>query len=363
MMLRLSSTRSPFRPSGGPCTVSASALAAALLAVALSPSAARAQATPGSPQCPVVGNVVTCSGALPDGVAVTGGAYQGLTVSNVAGDMTATNRPAIQYRTDQPNTTILLDDPDSAVRLTTSGNPGDSLVGAIQTILPQNGSFSLNTNLDIFVTEASGTGQRMQPFGILVAGEGGTFAITNSGDIEMRDVDFAPDSASILIDAFGANLVSLTNSGDLTQVNSDVSTGIFVAADNRRVEIVNSGDILIPGNNGFSGIELAYQPTRFAPPPGGLRDVTPFTGVGGSLSYNAAPVMPLESYSIRNGGLISAEAFGIYVHTNIVDQTGNGIGALGAPDGSIVNDGTIRATFGIAASHSGDRNIVNNGRL
>jgi len=339
------------------------AAATALAATALTPSLASAQATPGSPQCPVVGNVVTCSGALPDGVAVTGGPYQGLTVSNVSGDMAATNRPVIAYRTDQPNTTILLDDPDSAVRLTTSGSPGDSLVGAIQTILPQNAGFSLSTNLDIFVNEAAGTGQRMQPFGILVAGEGGTFTIVNSGDIEMRDIDFAPDSASILLDVFGADLVSLRNSGDLTQVNSDVSTGIFVAADNRRVEIVNEGDILIPGNSGFSGIELAYQPTSFAPPIGGLRQVTPHAGVGGSLSYNSAPVMPLESYAVRNSGLISVEAFGIIVDTGYVDQTGTGIGDLGAPDGSIVNDGTVSATFGIITSHSGDRNILNNGRL
>ncbi|HEY0012212.1 MAG TPA: autotransporter domain-containing protein [Allosphingosinicella sp.] len=343
--------------------VSAAALGAALAAIAMTPGTAAAQATPGSPQCPVVNDIVTCSGALPGGVAVTSGPYRGLTVSNVSGDMAAANRPVIEYRTDQPNTTILLDDPDSAVRLTTSGNPGDSLLGAIQALLPQNGSFSLTSNLDVFVTEASGTGQRMQPFGILVAGEGGTFTIQNSGDVEMRDIDFAPDSASILIDVFGADLVSLTNSGDLTQVNSDVDRGIVVAADNRRVEIVNSGDILMPGNNGFTGIELAYQPTRFAPPAGGLRDVTPYTGVGGSLSYNAAPVMALESYSIRNSGLISVEGFGIYVNTSVVDQTGTGIGALGAPDGSIVNDGTVRATFGLAVSHTGDRSIVNNGRL
>jgi outer membrane autotransporter protein len=203
----------------------------------------------------------------------------------------------------------------------------------------------------------------MQPFGILVAGKGGTYAIANSGDIEMRNIDFAPDSASILIDVFGADLVSLTNSGNLTQVNSDVDRGIFVAADNRRVEIVNSGDILLPGNSGFTGIELAYQATSFAPPIGGLRQVTPFTGVGGSISYHSAPVMPLESYSIRNSGLISVEGFGIIVSTSVVDQTGTGIGALGAPDGTIVNDGTIRATFGVAVSHSGDRSILNNGRL
>ena len=339
------------------------AAAAALAATALTPNLAWGQATPGSAQCPVVGNVVTCSGPLPAGVEVTSGPYQGLTISNVSGDMAASNRPVIAYRTDQPNTNIVLDDPDSAVRLTTSGSPGDSLVGAIQTILPQNTSYSLTTNLDVFVNEASGTGQRMQPFGILVAGEGGTFTIVNSGDIEMRDIDFAPDSASILLDVFAADLVSLTNSGDLTQVNSDVDTGIFVAADNRRVEIVNSGDILLPGNSGFTGIELAYQPTRFAPPIGGLRQVVPYTGVGGSLAYNSPPVMPLESYAIRNSGLISVEAFGIIVDTTIVDQTGTGTGDLGAPDGSIVNDGTVSATFGIIAAHSGDRDILNNGRL
>jgi outer membrane autotransporter protein len=341
------------------------AAAAALAATALTPGLALAQATPGSAQCPVVGNVVTCSGALPAGVAVTSGPYQGLTVSNVTGDMAATNRPVIAYRTDQPNTVIVLDDPDSAVRLTTSGSPGDSLVGAIQTILPENASFSLTTNLDVFVNEASGTGQRMQPFGILVAGEGGTFTIVNSGDVEMRDVDFAPDSASILVDVFGADLVSLTNSGDLTQVNSDVSTGIRVAADNRRVEIANSSDISISDRLGDSGITIEYQPTEYAPPIGGLRQVIPYTGVGGSVSYHAAPVMPLESYAIRNSGLISVESFGIYVNTRVVDQTGTGsfTGDLGAPDGSIVNDGTVRATFALIASHSGDRNIVNNGRL
>jgi len=346
--------------------VSAAAFSTALAAaIAAAPNAASAQATPGSAQCPVVGNIVTCSGPLPAGVAVTSGPYQGLTVSNVTGDMAATNRPVIAYRTDQPNTTIVLDDPDSAVRLTTSGSPGDSLVGAIQAILPNNASFSLTTNLDVFVTEASGTGQRMQPFGILVVGQGGTFTIVNSGDIETRNVDFAPDSASILVDVFGADLVSLTNSGDLTQVNSDVDRGIIVAADNRRVEIVNSGDILLPGNSGFSGIELGYQPTQYAPPIGGLRQVIPYTGVGGSLSYHPAPVMPLESYAIRNSGLISVEAFGIYVNTRTVDQTGTGsfTGDLGSPNGSIVNDGTVSATFGIVASHSGDRDIVNNGRL
>jgi autotransporter-associated beta strand protein len=310
----------------------------------------------------VVAGVVTCSGALPDGVAVSPGPYQGLSLSNVAGDMAATNRPVIAYRTDEPNTAIVLNDPDSVVRLSTAAGPTDpNLVGAIQAILPQNVSFSFNSNLDIVINEQAGGTVRIQPAGIIVAGQGGTFDIANSGDIAMTNVDFAPDNAFILVDVFGAELVTVRNSGDLSQVNSDVSSGIIVAADNRRVEIANEGDIVNP--EGFSGIAIEYQIARFSAPIGGVREVVPYTGVGGGLSYHPAPARALESYSIRNSGLVATEFFGIRVNTDIVDQTGNGIGDLGAPDGTIVNDGTIRSTFGISVRHYGDRGVLNNGRI
>ena len=93
------------------------------LAGCLWASPAHAQAMPGSPECPVVNDVVTCSGSLPNGVDVSPGSYEGLTLRNVTGDMAATNRALIRYVAGRPNTHIILDDPDLALRLTSSQWP------------------------------------------------------------------------------------------------------------------------------------------------------------------------------------------------------------------------------------------------
>lgn len=142
-----------------------------LAATAALPDAAYAQATPGSPQCPVVNDVVTCSGALPDGAAVTSGDHDGLSVSNVTGDMSATQRPVIDYRSNSPTTTITLDDADSTIRLTTLRSGAEEWLGAVQAVAPLNVSFSLTNNMDISILEQGpGTATRKEPVGIIVAG-------------------------------------------------------------------------------------------------------------------------------------------------------------------------------------------------
>lgn len=155
--------------------------------------------------------------------------------------------------------------------------------------------------------------------------------------------------------------MTVRNSGTLTHDNEYViGNGILVAADNRRVEIVNDGEISAPAGSGAVGIEIAYQQARYLAPFAGLRDVL-LTETG---SYYSRAGTPLESYSVHNTGLIATENWGIRISTNYLDPDDNLRNvALGTPNGSVVNDGTIRSRFGISLGHYGDRSVVNNGRI
>ncbi|HZF95808.1 MAG TPA: hypothetical protein VEZ20_13170 [Allosphingosinicella sp.] len=331
--------------------VSAAALGAALAAVALTPATAAAQATPGSPQCPVVNNIVTCSGLLPDGVAVTSGAYQGLTVTNVAGDMAAAQRPVILYRSDQPNTIIALDDPDSTIRLTTSETltGTDRLVGAVTaTITAPNTSFSLTNNIAIMATELEGgptASSYLEAVGLLVEGTGGTFSLTNSGDISLTGYDRISGVAGIAMAVSNADLVRVVNSGDIRFISlppetSAAGSGIAVQADNKRIEIDNSGDMVVPTGSGVFGIFISARAVGLTSTPGVLRP---------------PPARNLESYRIVNSGRIEADDRGIHVS--------DFLGSFGTPSGEIVNNGTIRSDFAILVRHRGAKSIVNNGIL
>jgi autotransporter-associated beta strand protein len=349
-MQRLSSNRLSSHSVRARCAASASALAAALIAIALSPTGALAQATPGSPQCPVVNNVVTCSGALPDGVAVTSGAYQGLTVTGVAGDMAASSRPVILYRSDQASTLITLDDPDSTIVLTTAETTSGTarLTGAVTaTLTAPNTSFALTNSIDIAINEQPGSVNataRDRPFGLLVEGSGGSFSLTNSGDVTLTGVDFVTDSGGIGMAVSNAQLVRVVNSGDIRFVvqageNGVNGFGIAVEADNRRIEIENAGDILLPNGNAIYGIYVSGDAIELTSTPGVTRPTT--------------PARTLESYRIVNSGTIAAADRGIFVSD--FNE------AIGAPTGEIVNTGTIRSEFGIILRHPGAKSVLNSG--
>jgi outer membrane autotransporter protein len=340
-------------------SASASAMAILLAAggmIAVTATPADAQAVPGDPACRVVGNTVTCSGTLPDGVAVDGGGFDGLIVDNVTGDMIATERAVILYRTGQPNTVVTLDDADSTVRMSISEAPGvgnDRLTGAVTVVASgPNTSLSLQSNIDVMVTEIDAgetAGSVHQPFGLLIEGSGGTYSLINGGDITLTGADIGAAMRSAARDG---DLVRIVNTGTIRSVDQpgDVPASLFrgpngisARGDNRRVEIDNRGDILLGGGLFQNAISLELPSNGgFTTTPG----VTP-----------PPPTTRIESYLVSNSATIDGDR-GIFVNFNADAPP-----ALGNPTSEIVNTGTLRTRRAISVVDDGPLSIINSGTL
>lgn len=312
---------------------------------------ASAQAVPGSAQCPVVAGIVTCSGALPNGVAVPVGPYDGLTVRDVTGDMAATNRAVVSYRTDRPTTRIVLDDSDLALRaLFTDLSGASRQIGIVDILTSANTSFSLVSNVDLFMTEqvnTAGNTVRTAPVGLWIRGAGGTFDIANAGDITMRQQFVTTGSAAIQVDTIAASAVNVVNSGTIAATNID--HGIIVSPNNARINILNSGLLRMSGN--VSGDAI-------------------FIGVGTGAPVDPIFVQPTNrmtnvDYTIVNDGTIDASAGNVRSVISFDDVTNSG--RQGIATGRVVNKGTILASptafYVINVLHPGARTVINNGLI
>jgi autotransporter-associated beta strand protein len=327
--------------------VSALALVIGGLAVAR-PEAAQAQVGPGSAQCPIINGIVTCGGDVSGGIAIpAGGDREGLTVENLTADIVTDTRPGVDFTAGTATTSIRIVDADNALRLTATApsnvSGADARIGAIQATASNNATFSLLSDIDIFsLTRCSVSNcfsrNDLLAEGIVVRGSHGNFSIENLGDITVdNDELFGPPPGAIVADMFGADLVSIRNAGTLTLTNAD---GIVVAADNRRIEIVNDGTIT--GHSVRNGISLRFASGRryadgFARP-----DVPQFTDF---------------SYRIVNNGTIR-ETFGIFVSH---DLNLSDFAYAGRQSGEIVNNGTIAGYIWV--EQNGDLTVTNNGRL
>ncbi|UZK67844.1 autotransporter domain-containing protein [Sphingomonas sp. M1-B02] len=344
------------------------ALAAAAL---FAPNEASAQATPGSVECPIVDRIVTCSGSLPSGVNVpAGGNRDGLTVQNITGDISVTTRPAIAFVAGTPTSSIRIADADSALRITTT-TPNvlarDLNASAILATATNNTSLSLRSDIDLFgrsiCSLTSCYGRRaLMPVGITVRGSGGTFAIENLGDITLDNdgVGLFTQSAAIVADIFGADLVSIRNAGTLTSRNGG---GIIATADNRRIEIINDGTIITTLEEGQSdfgdgAVALQFDPRQFYSDGFDRPDVPQFV----DFSYRI-----VNNGRIQAGGLANNDYNpAIGVNNRYMEYLANGdiaAGFAGRQSGEIINNGSLAALRGVFVDQNGDVSITNNGRI
>jgi T5SS/PEP-CTERM-associated repeat protein/autotransporter-associated beta strand protein len=351
--------------------LSGASLLALLASGVAAPEKAAAQAVPGDPQCPVVAGIVTCSGNIPNGVNVpAAGDRNGLTVENLTADIVTTTQHAIRFAAGTPTTTIVVSDPDNAIRVTTTTpdtNGQDVNVSAILATATGNTSFSLTSDIDIFgrticPRESCFADPSRQATGITVRGSGGSFAIENLGNISIdtdEDATFSR-AAAIVADVFGADLVSIRNAGDITVRTGG---GIVATADNDRIEIVNDGTITVNEDDPFDvstdgAISLQFESSQY---------------YSDGFSRPDVPEVVDFTYSIINNGDITTTTVddlgfnpGIIVSHSYIEQleVGGAGYSAGRQDGEIVNNGTIGGNYGgIYIDQNGDVTITNNGRM
>lgn len=354
--------------------LSGASLLALLASGVAAPETARAQAVPGDPQCPVVSGIVECSGNIPNGVNVpAAGDRNGLTVENLTADIVTTTQHAIRYAAGTPTTTIEVADADNAIRVTTTTpNTGgqDVNLSAILATATNNTTFSLTSDIDIFGRticprlEGCHFDRALVVAGITVRGSGGSFEIENLGDLAIdSDEDGThSQSAGIVADIFGADLVSIRNAGTLTVHNGG---GIVATADNDRIEIVNDGTIAVSIGEGelvvdSGGIALGFDSNQ------NYSDV---------FSRPDVPVVTDFSYSIVNNGAITSAVApeddfsihpGIWVAHTYTEkfEIGSGDFSAGRQTGEIINNGTIGGnSVGIFVEQNGDVTVTNNGQI
>lgn len=354
--------------------LSGASLLAFLASGVAAPEQAAAQAVPGDPQCPVVAGIVTCSGNIPNGVNVpAAGDRNGLTVENLTADIVTTTQHAIRFAAGTDTTTIEVADPDNAIRVTTtipdtSGH--DVNLSAILATATNNTTFSLTSDIDIFGrticprVDGCPFDRALQAVGITVRGSGGNFDIENLGDIAI-DADregLYSQSAAIVADVFGADLVSILNSGALTVHNGG---GIHATADNDRIEVVNDGTITLTQDDSAlvvytGGLAVTFNSTQ---------------NYSDSFTRPDVPEVTDFSYSIVNNGDISANLAdeddisfvpGIFVSNTYTEQfeVGSGDFFAGRQTGEIVNNGTIGGNLGgVYVEQNGNVTVTNNGTI
>lgn len=276
-----------------------SALAVVTVGLLATPAFAQ-QAQPGSPQCPIVAGVVTCTGNISDGfVSVANPTLTEVIVRDLTQPITppgyfaigVTQRSTNDLRvTVAPNVVIstndnLLDNTlaqgiilfadggtvaapnDVDITLTTGAritttSPGFSAVGIEVDTSTGNGDVAV-TNTGVIAVTSGGTGERdLVTAGILtqrMGGVAGATAITNSGAIT---INTAPDtfdtnfvgvaSAIVANDTSPRGDIVIANAGALNAVGPDAGgitafVGGGAAADRSTVRITNTGTIRTQG--------------------------------------------------------------------------------------------------------------------
>lgn len=284
----------------------ASALTLAVAAIVS--EQAHAQATPGSPQCPVVDGVVTCSGAIPEGVVIVEGDNVGdLRVRDLTVPIApATGRGGIDFRRATgpvsittlagPNGITVRDTGDGIVAQSAGAITIDNALNIAVTPLPRSldrrpGTAGIRTVL----TGAGGTLIRNSgtidvaadspnadtPTGAIVAESrsGGSIAIENSGAIAYRrDANntgsaFSYNGFAILAYLSGSQTDSVTirNSGAITLNEVDAAIGVFGEGSGskllRSLSVSNSGAIT---GTGSYGIDLRLLTSGIRPVEGSV---------------------------------------------------------------------------------------------
>jgi outer membrane autotransporter protein len=234
--------------------ISALCGASAIAVLAAAPAGAQ-QAQPGGPQCPVVDQVVTCTGAIPNGFNGGNTPFNRLVVR----DLTAPIRP--------PNSTsgIIVRNHDATIEVDASADiavtNNSNLNSLTAGILMESGAYSLTSNATITATgrlATAGIGYQNQSSrpDIVRVVNNGSITVSGGDPSNSRSVR----NGGIRIDF--ADRVSVLNAGSIT-ASGPYAAGIAVGGlipDIVDVEIVNTGSIRIddtilksPGEPGATG--------------------------------------------------------------------------------------------------------------
>jgi len=246
---------------------------AAMLAAGLAAAPAFAQATPGTPQCPIVGSVVTCTGNVGTGFrSDNDAAMTQLIFRDLTQPIATTSRTAIDVRTGNnlilsldASVTINADRPISSFSVPTGtfssgGNerleqPRSAVAlifdPARQSTADIRNAGTINATLDLRIASST-----FYSAGLTVSGAANV-AIVNSGAINVRltaERGIPRQFSGIRVD--GADQISLVNSGTISVINAAGSlvfldnifhTGVDLRA--RTIAFTNDGRILLDGDN------------------------------------------------------------------------------------------------------------------
>ena len=222
-----------------------------------------AQSAPNDPQCPITGNTVTCTGAIPDGFIIfedqvdTFSFITDFNFNNLTAPIIADANGIGIGNSGTEDVTINIDD---TADITLIDNPTDIITGAsgIITILED-----ANVNLTSAATiDASTTGTAS--FGIFVESDTGNQTINNSGNISVTSTGTGP-TVGVGIAAIGAGIGTtgfvasgaqiINNSGDLSlDTGNGLTDGVAGAVignnigNNVSVDFTNSGNVQASGN-------------------------------------------------------------------------------------------------------------------
>ena len=170
--------------------VSALALFATMVAL---PQSASAQVGPGSPQCPVTGTTVTCSGDVSGGVFVTPpDAYEQLILRNLTAPIRGGSNPsgaAVEFVNTNRPVTLTIEDPNA--QIIPRGTRANGLVNIIGIRARTNADLAITNRarilLDAAQAEPLGTSQLGSVLGItaVYGPAASTVSVTNNGAIEI----------------------------------------------------------------------------------------------------------------------------------------------------------------------------------
>ena len=228
-------------------------LGASVLALACPAPALAQQATPGSAQCPAVDGVVTCSGAIPQGLVVVDG--DGVREVRIRA-LTAPIAPALNL------SGVSVTRVTGPVTIVTEAGPnGITVNGAADAIRAQtSGDIAIDNALDLgasqpggSTTPRAGTAAIRATVNARTDGGRSTVGIRNSGDIvsTVNGQNTTSSSGAIVADLFAATDLTIRNSGTIRYSaagNFEAPAAISVLAgtsDPHTITIANSGDLIL----------------------------------------------------------------------------------------------------------------------